>query len=347
MCSGSSNLTVAGRALARVTTYYLSSRLVRMSCTSGTLRGKPMLRSSLIYLSQQQKIKRVATGNPLTKKLARRFVAGETLAQGLEAVRQTNLEGMRATLDELGENVSSYREAGNAADEYSGAIKAIAEEQLDANVSIKLTALGVDLNREIAESLTRQVVSAAAAAGTFVRIDMEDSAHAQVTLDVTKSAFAESHAVGTVIQSYLYRSADDVRDLNRLGIRVRLVKGAYLEPASVAYPKKRDVDENFKHLSDLLLTDGAFPAFATHDMTIIEWIKQRATKLGRPANEWEFQMLYGVRRDLQRQLRDEGFGMRVYIPYGGEWYPYLMRRMAERPGNMLFVVGNVAKEARR
>jgi proline dehydrogenase len=306
-----------------------------------------MLRSSLIYLSQQEKIKRVATGNPLTRRLATRFVAGETLAQGLDAVRQTNAEGMRATLDQLGENVTTHGKAGHAADEYSRAIRAIGEDQLDANISIKLSALGIDLNRDIAESLTRQVVSAAGAAGTFVRIDMEDSAHVEATLDITKAAFAEQPAVGTVIQSYLYRSAGDVRDLNRLGIRIRLVKGAYLEPASVAYPKKSDVDENFKHLAELLLTDGEFPAFATHDETIIEWIKDRALQLGRLANEWEFQMLYGVRRDLQKQLHNQGFGMRVYIPYGDEWYPYLMRRMAERPGNLLFIVGNVAKEARR
>jgi proline dehydrogenase len=306
-----------------------------------------MLRSGLIYLSQQEKIKRVATGNPLTRRLATRFVAGETLAHGVEAVRQTNAEGMRATLDQLGENVTTYGGAGHAADEYSRAIRAIADEELEANISIKLTALGVDLNRQIAESLTRQVVSAAAGAGSFVRIDMEDSAHTQLTLDIAKAVFTEYPVVGTVIQSYLYRSSDDVRELNRLGIRMRLVKGAYLEAAAVAYPKKADVDENFKHLSELLLSDGVFPAFATHDENIIEWIKQRALQLGRQADEWEFQMLYGVRRDLQRQLRDQGFGVRVYIPYGNEWYPYLMRRMAERPGNLLFVVGNVAKEARR
>ena len=188
-------------------------------------------------------------------------------------------------------------------------------------------------------------MSSGAKHDNFVRIDMEGSPHTQQTLDITERLFAEYGHVGTVIQASLYRSASDILRLNRLGIRVRLVKGAYLEPPAIAYPRKRDVDSNFQHLSGLLLSRGMYPAFATHDPALIDWIKLRAGELRRAKDEFEFQMLYGIRRDLQRGLRDEGYRVRLYIPYGTQWYPYLTRRLAERPANIAFLVGNVAREA--
>ncbi len=305
-----------------------------------------MLREGLLYLSKSDGVRRAATSNPMAKRLAQRFVAGETLGQALEVVRRVNASGMQATLDELGENVHSYQEAGRTADSYSRTLGSLSNEGLEANISIKLTQLGLDLGPDIARTLAGKVVASAAELSGFVRIDMEGSAYTQATIEITKEIHAITPSVGTVIQSYLYRSQDDVRELTRLGIRVRLVKGAYLEPPSVAYPQKAEVDENFKHLADLLLTDGTYPAFATHDEVLIELIKTRAAQMGRPTGEWEFQMLYGIRRDLQRSLQAEGYRVRVYIPYGTQWYPYLMRRLAERPGNLIFVLGNVAREAR-
>ncbi|SRR5579884_48066 len=304
-----------------------------------------MLREGLHYLAGHQGMRRLAATNPVARKLASRFVAGETLAEALGAIQQTNRLGMRASLDHLGENVTSREEAAEAADGYCQAFDAIAANSLDANISCKLTHLGLDLGVDVAEELTRTVAEAAARNGNFLRLDMEGSAYTERTVSMTKSIFDATRSVGTVIQAYLYRSADDIRDLNGRGIRVRLVKGAYLEPASVAYPNKADVDASYRRLADALLADGTFPAFATHDIALIEYVKDRARSLGRGPEDFEFQMLYGVRRDLQRRLRAEGYGMRLYIPYGTQWYPYLMRRLAERPANLLFIMGNVAREA--
>jgi proline dehydrogenase len=204
----------------------------------------------------------------------------------------------------------------------------------------------LDLGRDIAFSLASRVVEAAATCNNFVRIDMEGSQYTQTTIEMTRELFARTPHVGTVIQSYLYRSEGDVRLLSADGIRIRLVKGAYLEPESVAYPEKSDVDENYRRLAAILLTEGVYPAFATHDEQIIGWIIERARRDGIDRSRFEFQMLYGIRRDLQERLRGEGYNVRVYIPYGTEWYPYLMRRLAERPANVLFIVGSVAREAR-
>jgi proline dehydrogenase len=276
--------------------------------------------------------------------LASRFVAGETLPSVLEAVRTANARGMTATLDHLGENVTSPREAENAAGSYVEALEEIGRLNLQANVSCKLTHLGLDLGRDLAYSMVQGMVLTAASHDNFVRIDMESAKYTDVTLETTCRLFEEHGHVGTVIQAYLYRSADDVRRLNRLGIRIRLVKGAYLEPPSVAFPQKRDVDDNFRRLAELMLHDGAYPAFATHDASIIDFIRERALALGRSRDDFEFQMLYGIRRDLQRSLRDDGYRMRLYIPYGTQWYAYLMRRLAERPANLMSIAGSVAKE---
>jgi len=308
--------------------------------------GGVLLREGLLYLSRNQGIQKAATRTPVGQKLARRFVAGETLDDALTAIRSVNAEGMTATLDELGENVRSYQEAGRTADSYCRALSTMAGEQLDSNLSIKLTQLGLDLGPDIARTLAAKVVSTAQSCSNFVRVDMEGSPYTAITLDIVREIFASTPCVGAVIQSYLYRSQDDVRDLNRLGMRVRLVKGAYLEPATVAFPQKTEVDDNYRHLAEMLLAEGVYPAFATHDEAMISFIRTRAAAMGRSNEEWEFQMLYGVRRDLQRSLVREGYRLRVYIPFGSHWYPYLMRRLAERPGNLLFFLGNVAREAR-
>lgn len=305
-----------------------------------------MLREGLHYLAGNEALRRTARANPAARRLAARFVAGETLADALSAVRRTNDDGMTATLDHLGENVGSYSEAGNGADSYVAAIDAIGAAELTANISCKLTHLGLDLSEQLAEALIGRVAAEAKVRSNFVRIDMESSRYTEMTVNMTKRVHAQHGNVGIVIQSCLYRSADDVRDLNQLGIRIRLVKGAYLEPASVAFPHKRDVDDNYRRLTEHMLSDGEFPAFATHDELLIDFVKRRAGETGRKHEDFEFQMLYGIRRDLQKELRDDGYRVRLYIPYGTQWYPYLMRRLAERPANLLFVLGNVAREAR-
>lgn len=252
---------------------------------------------------------------------------------------------MSATLDHLGENITAEAEASDAADSYLAAISVIADRHLSANVSCKPTHLGLGLGQEIALTMLDRVVSEAATQNNFVRIDMESSKYTDITLELTKRLFSQFGNVGTVLQACLYRSREDLKTLNQKGIRVRLVKGAYLEPPSIAFPRKEDVDANYKGLSELLLSDGAYPAFATHDANLIRFVKQRAQELGRKPDEYEYQMLYGIRRDLQRELRDDGYRVRLYIPYGTQWYPYLMRRLAERPANLVSIVGHVAKEA--
>ena len=304
-----------------------------------------MLRETLHYLAGSSKLKRTAAVNPVARRLAARFVAGERLEQALAAVRTVNGAGMSVTMDHLGENVTSEEEARAATEDYKRALQAIADNKLDANVSCKLTHLGLNLSEALGREQVTNLITLAASLGIFVRIDMEDARYTQVTLDTTREIFSQHENVGTVIQSYLYRSEDDVKTLNALKIRCRLVKGAYLEPPSVAFPQKADVDENYRRLAELLLRDGGYPAFGTHDEAIIGWIKAKADALGRGKDSFEFQMLYGIRRDLQRSLTAEGYRFRVYMPYGSEWYPYLMRRLAERPANLMFMVGSVAREA--
>jgi proline dehydrogenase len=305
-----------------------------------------MLRKSLHFLAGNDRLRRTASSNPAARKLASRFVAGETLDEAVAAVRTVNVDGLTASLDHLGENVITADEAREGASAYNDTLGAIADNGLQANISCKLTHLGLDLGLDGARERVVSVVSHAAERDIFVRIDMEGSMYTQVTLDLAKEIYSDYPNSGTVIQSYLFRSQGDVRDLNLRGIRVRLVKGAYLEPPNIAYPNKHDVDANYQRLSDSLLQDGQYPAFATHDEALVEWIRDRARTLGRESATFEFQMLYGIRRDLQRRLKTEGHNVRVYIPFGSQWYPYLMRRLAERPANLVFMVGNVAREAR-
>jgi proline dehydrogenase len=302
-----------------------------------------MLRGSLLYLSEQPALKRIFSG-PLARPLVRRFVAGETLGDAMAAVRRLNDAGLTATLDYLGESVASAAEAGQAALQYVAILHAIERRGARSNASLKLTQMGLDVDRALCVRNLERVVAQAVQFGNFIRIDMEGSDYTQVTLDVFKDLFARHKNVGVVIQSYLYRSEADVRELSALGARVRLCKGAYSEPPSVAFPDKADTDANFVKLMQLLLSEGTYPGIATHDERMIDATREFAAREGIPPDRFEFQMLYGVRRDLQDQLVRDGYRMRVYVPYGSEWYPYMVRRLAERPSNMLFVLRGVLRE---
>lgn len=305
-----------------------------------------MLRDVLLRLSESSAARRIATGAPGAHTFSRRFVAGETVEEAVEATRELNRAGMSATLDYLGESVSSRDEARASADTYIRLLNRIAAEGLDANVSLKLTAMGQDIDQEFLRENVGRVLRTAAQHDIFVRFDMEGSDYTQRTLDFFERLWHEGvRHIGPVIQSYLYRSRDDVARLNELGARVRLCKGAYKEPGSVAYQDKQDVDANFVTLMKLLLDEGHYPGIATHDEAMIAATLEhvRAGDVGR--DRFEFQMLYGVRRDLQRRLVDDGWGLRIYVPFGGAWYPYFMRRMAERPANVMFVLGSLLRES--
>jgi len=265
------------------------------------------------------------------------------LADALRVAEAVNRQGISVTLDSLGESVTSGSEAHRAADVYHKLLEAIASNGLDANISVKLTQMGLELSPELAESIASNLAQHAHATGNFVRIDMEDTRLTQVTLDIVRRVHARSGsrgAVGVVIQAYLYRSQADVEQLLADGIRVRLCKGAYKEPPELAFPRKADVDSNFLKLAKLLLDSPIYHAVATHDEKIIEAIKSYTSMRGIDRAHFEFQMLYGVRRDLQRNLVREGYKVRVYVPFGLEWYPYFMRRLAERPANVLFLARN-------
>ena len=305
-----------------------------------------MLRGSLLYLSDQPALKRIFSG-PLARPLVRRFVAGEMLGDALAAVRRLNDAGLTVTLDYLGESVSSMEEASQAALQYIAILHAIERQGARSNASLKLTQMGLDVDRALAVRNLERVVAQAAQFSNFIRIDMEGSGYTQVTLDIFKQLFAQHKNVGVVIQAYLYRSEADVRELNQLGARVRLCKGAYSEPPSVAFPDKADTDTNFVKLMQLLLSNGTYPGIATHDERMIDATREFAAREDIPSDRFEFQMLYGVRRDLQDQLVRDGYRMRVYVPYGSEWYPYMVRRLAERPSNLLFVLRGVLRERRR
>ncbi len=296
-----------------------------------------MLRGSLLYLAEQPLARRVF-GGPLAKPLVRRFVAGVGLREAIENVQKLNTAGMSATLDYLGESVGSVAEAGAAAAQYIAILHAIEQAQAQCNASLKLTQMGLDVDRDLCVRNVGRIITQAAQFGNFIRIDMEGSAYTQATLEIFKQLYARQQNVGVVIQAYLYRSEGDIRELNKLGARVRLCKGAYSEPASVAFAEKADTDKNFVKLMQLLLSEGNYPGIATHDQKMIEATRTYARQQGIAADRFEFQMLYGIRRDLQEQLVREGYRLRVYVPYGEEWYPYMMRRMAERPANLLFVL---------
>jgi proline dehydrogenase len=299
-----------------------------------------MLRSTLLKLSESPGFAHWVTSNGSTRRMARRFVAGETLDEAIEAARYCNDRGMLASLDYLGENVATTSDAQRARDAYLEIFERIAKEKLQANVSCKLTQLGMDLSAEFCEGLVLSIVERAAAYDNFLRVDMEGSMYTQRTVELVKCIRSRNPAVGTVIQSYLYRSEGDIRDLLGYGCRVRLCKGAYKESAEVAFERKADVDGNFVRLMQALLSSGFYHAIATHDPRMIaETIRWAAAKKI-SKDDFEFQMLYGVRTDLQRRLVRDGYRIRIYIPYGRDWFPYFMRRLAERPANLGFLLRN-------
>lgn len=280
----------------------------------------------------------------LGRQLASRFVAGVSVEEAVAACLRVNAEGICVSLDSLGESVAVEAEARAAAEVYHRTLDAIAAGKLNANVSLKLTQMGMDLRPELAEEIVAGVVEHAAQAGTFVRIDMESAAYTEATIAMTERLHGRfPGAVGTVLQSYLDRTASDAERLLSQGIRIRLCKGAYKESAEVAFPRKADVDGNYVKLMKRLVTSGVFCGIATHDERIVDELLQfvRENNVGRQA--FEFQMLYGIRRDLQRRLAKDGFGVRVYLPFGTAWYPYFMRRLAERPANAIFLAKNLLR----
>ncbi len=301
------------------------------------------MRGFLLFLSRQARLRRFLETSALARRLSSRFVAGDTLAAALDAARRVNAAGISVTLDHLGENVTSLDEAAASCDEYLRALGEIRAAGLDANVSIKLSQFGINLNEAVCRSNVERLVKYAADNGNFVRIDMESSAYTDRTLELVRDLHARFGTVGAVIQAYLFRSEKDVDQLCRLQIRVRLCKGAYLEPRSIAYEKKADTDRSYIRLMKKLLDSGIFPALATHDEAMIAESAGYAAERGIPKSAFEFQMLYGIRRDLQKRLIFEGYRLRLYIPYGKAWYPYFMRRLAERPANVLFLIRNLMR----
>jgi proline dehydrogenase len=299
-----------------------------------------MIRATLLKLAESQAFARWVTSNKTTRGMARRFVAGETLDEAIAVARACNNAGMLASLDYLGENVSTISDAQRSRDAYLEVFERIAAERLHANVSCKLTQLGLDINNEFCEGLLRSIVERAAGFDNFLRVDMEGSLYTQRTIEMVKHVRTRNPAVGTVIQSYLYRSEGDVHDLLAYGCRIRLCKGAYKEASDVAYPAKRDVDFNYVRLMRLLLPSGFYHGIATHDPRMIAQTIRCAAENKISKDDFEFQMLYGVRTDLQRRLVRDGYRLRIYIPYGKDWFPYFMRRLAERPANLAFFLRN-------
>ena len=305
-----------------------------------------MLRAVFLWLSEQPRIFRFVRKNRLARKLASRFVAGETIDEAMAAVRDLNASNLSASLDLLGESVLHAEEAQRACRTYLELLERIHGAKANANVSVKLTQMGLDIDEQLCVSNLRAIIGKAKQYDSFVRIDMEQSSYTAKTLQLFTDVFHPEfgNAVGVVLQSYLRRTAADVDAMIALRARVRLCKGAYQEPEDVAFPQKSDVDDNYVACMERLLERGNYPGIATHDVKIIDHAKAFAKQQGISAERFEFQMLYGVRRDLQYRLRREGYNMRVYVPFGTHWYPYLMRRLAERPANIAFITANILKE---
>jgi proline dehydrogenase len=305
-----------------------------------------ILRSTFISLSEARQLRSLAESSSIGKKLSRRFVPGLEIEDVVASAQDLNRRGISSTLDSLGENVSDEAHAQRSASTYHTMLDKIGELKLNANVSLKLTQMGMDLQGGIAERIVAGLVDHAHDVDSFVRVDMEGSPYTQATIDMVRRLnqnAKSSGRVGVVIQSYLRRSESDIELLLSEGIRIRLCKGAYQESPEIAFPSKADVDKNYVLLSQKLLRSGIFHGLATHDETIIEQMKKMVKTEGILPGSFEFQMLYGIRRDLQESLVKEGYGMRVYIPFGHEWYPYFMRRLAERPANAIFIAKNLIR----
>jgi proline dehydrogenase len=302
-----------------------------------------VLRSFLLFLSRQKQLRSWMETSSAAKRLATRFVAGETLDQALDVSRRLNGEGITVTLDHLGESVTSLEEAAEARDVYLRTLSAIHDSGTQGNVSLKLTQFGLDFSYDQCLENVGQLVRRADEIESFVRVDMESSEYTDRTLQLVEDLHDRYPRVGVVIQAYLFRSKADIEKLCERRIRVRLCKGAYLEPHSVAFPRKEDVDRNYVELMRILLDRGEYPAIATHDPAMIDATKSYAASRKLSKDAFEFQMLYGIRRDLQTQLVREGYRLRLYVPFGKAWYPYYMRRLAERPANVLFILRNLLK----
>jgi proline dehydrogenase len=303
-----------------------------------------MLRSFFIGLSTNKPFRAFSERSAMGRRVSRRFVAGMTVEEAIGAATRLNAEGMDVSLDSLGESVTEIEQAEASAAVYHRLLDEIDRLRLRANVSVKLTQMGMDVDPAVAERIVAGMVEHAARIGSFVRIDMEGSEYTEATIAMTERLHARRPgAVGTVLQAYLRRTADDTQRLLGQGIRIRLCKGAYKEPDTVAFPEKSDVDANYRRLMKQMVTSPVFCGVATHDEAIIEDLRAFVAANGVDKKAFEFQMLYGIRRDLQRKLVAEGFGVRVYLPFGAEWYPYFMRRLAERPANVLFLAKNFFK----
>ena len=299
-----------------------------------------MLRSLLLYLSEREGPKKLLMGNPIGRRLASRFIAGEELEDALRVIRRVTGEGFKVTLDCLGESVHEAAAAESATQTYLHLLDRLAAEKLESHVSVKLTQLGLAIDEELAKRNLARLAESAAQRRNFVRVDMEGSAFTESTLRVFAAVGAPRDVMGIAIQSYLHRTAADVEELLKRGVRIRLVKGAYKEPPDIAFEKKSDVDRSYLELMEILLASGTYHAIATHDDRVIAATERYARKHSISADKFEFQLLYGIRRQLQRELIRQGWAVRLYIPYGREWYAYFMRRLAERPANLLFLMRN-------
>lgn len=303
-----------------------------------------MLKAILLYLSRQKAIQNFMVNFGVTRRVVDRFVSGEELEDGLDAVKKVNSEGAIATLDHLGEEVSEPGEAIAATEVYLDALDLIKDNGVDTNVSVKPTQVGLKIDQQLCQDNFAKIIERANKRHNFVRMDMEGSDCTQETLDVFKSLRNRYGNVGIVIQSYLYRSEQDVDEVLQLGGRIRLCKGAYKEPKEIAFPKKQQVDENFVKLMEKMLLSGIYHGIATHDEKLIKETKEFAQKKNIPKENFEFQLLYGIRTELRHQLVRDGYNVRVYIPFGRQWYPYFMRRLAERPANLFFFLKNFFRE---
>ncbi|HEX7997988.1 MAG TPA: proline dehydrogenase family protein [Pyrinomonadaceae bacterium] len=302
-------------------------------------------RSALLYLSRREGLKDFAVRFRPLKKMTRRFVAGEDIEEAIAAIREINKLGCTASFDHLNESVANQAETEEEVREYLRILARIDETGIRSNVSIKLTQFGLDIDPELAYKNARTVVEEAARRGNFVRVDMEQSSVTQTTIDIFKRLRSEFglNDVGIVLQSYLRRTFEDAQELLKIPARIRICKGAYNEPPEVAFPDKKDVDDNYVRVMKLLLSSGTYHGIATHDPNMINATIRYAREEGIGKDAFEFQMLYGVRRDLQEKLAADGYNVRVYVPYGKHWYPYFMRRLAERPANVWFVLKNMFK----
>jgi proline dehydrogenase len=302
-----------------------------------------MLKATLLKAAGSPSLKRLVTRNPIARRVAGRFIAGDTLDEAEPAIRTLNDRGVSVALDYLGENTESEAQARESTGAYLAALDRIQEGGLDANISVKLTAMGLDLRQELAIEEATRVAARGKEVGAMVGVDMEANVYVDRTLDIVEALKGSYDNVGVCLQSYLYRTRDDLDRLNRAGVPVRLVKGAYQEPPEVAYPQKASVDGAFARLLDSLVQANPYPMVATHDPALVRLTKTLVAKHRRDRDTFEFQMLYGVRRDLQEQVVAEGYRLRVYVPYGTQWFPYFMRRLAERPANLYFFLSNLVK----